>query len=135
MGTSGQLGAMQWMSFGLSFLVVLLAIGAVYFLFHRFVLGTMPRRVEPRMKIVESLAVGPRQKVVLLRLGQREVLIGVTAQQMNALGNWTLAPSSLAAAVAEEPAEVAGKTEQVKTFQSMLGAMNFRAGRNQDKRV
>ena len=81
------LGPMEWMSFGLSFLLVLLTIGALYFLFLRFGLGAMPVKTERRMKVVETLAVGPRQKIVLLRVAGREVLVGVTAQQMHALAD------------------------------------------------
>lgn len=92
MGRSGHLGPMEWMSFGLSFLLVLLTIGALYFLFHRFVLGAMPRRAEPRIRIAETLAVGPRQKIVLLRIQDREVLVGITGQTMCNLSEWPCAP-------------------------------------------
>jgi flagellar protein FliO/FliZ len=85
---------MEWMSFGLSFLLVLLTMGALYFLFHRFVLGGMPRRAEPRIRIAETLAVGPRQKILLLRINDREVLVGITGQTMCSLSEWPCAPES-----------------------------------------
>lgn len=45
-------------------------------------------RPEARVRIVETLSLGPRQKIALLRLNDSEVLIGITAQQMTALGQW-----------------------------------------------
>jgi len=106
MGRSGQLGPMEWMSFGLSFLLVLLTMGALYFLFHRFVLGAMPRRAEPRIRIAETLAVGPRQKILLLRVNDREVLVGVTGQTMCSLSEWPCAQEP----VGENAQTVAGRS-------------------------
>lgn len=41
-----------------------------------------------RMQIVESLSVGPRQKVALIRVGEREVLIGISPNQINGIASW-----------------------------------------------
>jgi len=41
-----------------------------------------------RMQILESLSVGPRQKFALLRVGQHEVLVGMTPTQMTSLAQW-----------------------------------------------
>ena len=124
------------MSFGLSFAFVLLTIGALYFLFHRFVLGTMPRRAEPRIKVLETLAVGPRQKIVLLRLGQREVLVGVTAQQMNALSEWPVDPATLAAAATTvgDPLANQGAAGGQRSLRNIFNGVNFRRG-TVDKRL
>jgi len=48
-----------------------------------------------RLQIIESLSVGPRQKVALIRVGKREVLIGISPTQINGIASWpdgTLAP-------------------------------------------
>ena len=135
MTNPGQLGPMEWMSFGLSFAFVLLTIGALYFLFHRFVLGTMPRRAEPRIKVLETLAVGPRQKIVLLRLGQREVLVGVTAQQMSALSEWPVDPATLAATTTVgESLAAQGAAGAQKSLRNIFNGVNFRRG-TVDKRL
>lgn len=44
------------------------------------------RQSDTRLQVMESLSIGPRQKIALIRVGDREVLIGVTAQQITALG-------------------------------------------------
>jgi flagellar protein FliO/FliZ len=41
-----------------------------------------------RLNVIESLSVGPRQKFALLRVGQHEVLVGITPNQMTALAHW-----------------------------------------------
>ena len=41
-----------------------------------------------RMQIIESLSVGPRQKFALLRVGEHEVLVGITPTQMTSLAQW-----------------------------------------------
>ena len=41
-----------------------------------------------RMELVETLGVGTRQKVALVRVGEHEILIAITPTQINALGQW-----------------------------------------------
>lgn len=41
-----------------------------------------------RLQIVESVAVGPRQKIALVRVDGHEVLVGLSPGQMTALGQW-----------------------------------------------
>lgn len=45
-------------------------------------------RPEARIQVVETLSIGPRQKIALLRLNDCEVLVGITPQQMSTLGQW-----------------------------------------------
>jgi flagellar protein FliO/FliZ len=118
---------MEWLSFGLSFLLVLLAIGTLYFLFHRFVLGAMPRRVEPRIRIIETLAVGPRQKIVLLRTNDREVLVGITGQTMRSLSEWPCAPES--AVTGKQEATDKRPGESGRALLGFLGNYGNRSGR------
>jgi len=117
---------MEWMSFGLSFLLVLLTIGALYFLFHRFVLGAMPRRAEPRMRIAETLAVGPRQKILLLRINDREVLVGVTGQTMCSLSEWTCTPEPVV--TGERPAAGRPPVPSGRALLGFLGKSGNRGG-------
>jgi len=116
---------MEWMSFGLSFILVLLTIGALYFLFHRFVLGAMPMKIERRMKVVETLAVGPRQKIVLMRVAGREVVIGITAQQMNTLVEWPLEIDAPVAKAVMEPLPEVRAATKTKSLREMFGAVGF----------
>jgi len=125
MGRTSVLGPMEWMSFGLSFILVLLTIGALYFLFHRFVLGAMPMKIERRMKVVETLAVGPRQKIVLMRVAGREVVIGITAQQMNTLVEWPLEIDAPVAKAVMEPLPEVRAATKTKSLREMFGAVGF----------
>ena len=47
-----------------------------------------------RMQVIESLSVGPRQKFALLRVGEHEVLVGITPTQMTSLAQWPADNSS-----------------------------------------
>lgn len=42
-----------------------------------------------RLKILETLSMGTRQKIALVRVGDHEVLVGITPTHINALGQWT----------------------------------------------
>jgi flagellar protein FliO/FliZ len=46
-----------------------------------------------RMQTLETLSVGARQKIMLIRVDDREILIGVSAQQMSVLAPWPDAAS------------------------------------------
>ena len=41
-----------------------------------------------RLQIVESLSVGTRQKIALIRVGEREVLVGISPTQINGIASW-----------------------------------------------
>ena len=55
--------------------------------------STMLRKKSQRMHTVETLSVGPRQKILLIQVDGQDVLVGVTAHQMTALSPW---PGSMA---------------------------------------
>ena len=44
-----------------------------------------------RMQVLETQSIGPRQKIALVRIGDHEVLLGITPTQINALGSWQAA--------------------------------------------
>ena len=45
-----------------------------------------------RLQVVETISIGPRQKIALLRVDTQMLLIGMSANQFTALGQWQLAP-------------------------------------------
>ncbi len=51
-----------------------------------------PGGLARQMQVIESISVGPRQKVALLRVGEREVLVGISPAQITPLGQWPAAP-------------------------------------------
>ena len=56
-----------------------------------------------RLNVIESLSVGPRQKFALLRVGQHEVLVGITPTQMTALAHWPEGSNQAAMQLAPAP--------------------------------
>jgi flagellar protein FliO/FliZ len=56
-----------------------------------------------RLNVIESLSVGPRQKFALLRVGQHEVLVGITPTQMTALAHWPEGSDQAAIQLAPAP--------------------------------
>ena len=50
-----------------------------------------------RLQIVESVGVGPRQKIALVRVDGHEVLVGLSPGQMTALGQWSVAGAAAVA--------------------------------------
>lgn len=45
-------------------------------------------RSEKRLQVVESMALGARHKVAIIRVDHREVLVGITPTQMTTLASW-----------------------------------------------
>ena len=47
--------------------------------------GRFQMTAHGEMKIIASIALGPRERAVLLQVGEQQLLIGVTVQQINTL--------------------------------------------------
>ena len=56
---------------------------------------------ERQIKHLETMSAGPRQKIILLRVKDRELLVGVSAGQINTLAEW-------------QAADVGAETQQAK---------------------
>ncbi len=68
-------------------LVLFLLVGMLWLL--RRLKGQQSAQQEPRrLQVLETLSLGPRQKLSLLRVGSKLVLVGITAGQFTALGHW-----------------------------------------------
>ena len=50
--------------------------------------SSMLQKKTNRLQTLETLSIGTRQKIVLIRVDEREVLVGVSAQQMTLLSPW-----------------------------------------------
>jgi len=57
-----------------------------------------------RLQIIETVSVGPRQKIALVRVGTHEVLVGITPTQMTSLGQLPEGSHISQAALATPPA-------------------------------
>lgn len=75
-----------------SLVLVFGLLGALLWGLKRLQLRVQPGPAGRRLQVLDSLSVGPRQKLALVRVGAREVLVGLSPGQMTALGQWP-APS------------------------------------------
>lgn len=97
-----QLGWTDVLQMLLSFgLVVILLLVLLHFL-KKMQQGQGFGRADRRMRVVETLGLGTRQKVVITRVDDREFLLGVTTTDITVLGQWDAddRPSDLGAAMA-----------------------------------
>jgi flagellar protein FliO/FliZ len=78
-------------SFGL---VIVLLVGLLWALKRLQGAKAFARR-EQRLQIVESLSLGTRHKVALIRCDHREVLVGITQTQITTLASWALPPGEV----------------------------------------
>ncbi len=72
---------LDWVSLAGNFLLVIVLLVAVLWVLRRLqgVKGLQGLRpVARRLSVVEALTVGPRQKLAVVRLDDREVLVGIT---------------------------------------------------------
>ena len=80
-------GVFDWLQYLLSFaLVIALLLGSLWALRKlQSGGGLMGAKADARLKIVETLSIGPRQKIALVQLDGQDVLLGVTAQTITPL--------------------------------------------------
>jgi flagellar protein FliO/FliZ len=71
-----------------SFALVLALMAALLWTLRKLQSRLNTQHAGRRLNVIETLSVGPRQKFALLRVGQHEVLVGITASQMTALAHW-----------------------------------------------
>ena len=88
MASSSPLGLVDWLSFIASFAFVLSLIVALIFVLKRF--GGAQRLGGARqINIIENQALGNRQRLVLVRVKDREILLGSSLQQIATLATWS----------------------------------------------
>jgi len=87
MGTAGASGV-DWLRFSGSFLFVLLLLGGMLWILRRMKAAQVRQNGPALLEMRETLHVGPRQKIALIRVGTQHVLVGISAQQFTALGTW-----------------------------------------------
>ena len=85
MGTAGT-GAVDWLRFSASFLLVLVLLAGMLWLLRRMKDMQVRHKGPALLELRETIHVGPRQKVALLRVGDKHVLVGISPQQLVALG-------------------------------------------------
>ena len=85
MGTAGAIGV-DWLRVSGSFVLVLLLLGGMLWLLRRMKDMQVRHNGPALLEVRETIHVGPRQKVALLRVGDKYVLVGIGPQQLVALG-------------------------------------------------
>lgn len=80
--------ATDWLSFSFSFAVVLALLGALLYGLKRLQSGNLLGMPQRRIRILESASLAPRQKLVLVRVKDQDLLIGVTVQQISTLASF-----------------------------------------------
>ena len=69
-----------------SFALVLALMAALLWALRRLQSRMNSQNSGRRLQIIETVSVGPRQKIALVRVGTHEVLVGITPAQMTSLG-------------------------------------------------
>ena len=85
MGTAGAIGV-DWLRVSGSFVLVLLLLGGMLWLLRRMKDMQLRHKGPARLELCETIHVGPRQKVALVRVGDKHILVGISPQQLVALG-------------------------------------------------
>jgi flagellar protein FliO/FliZ len=80
----------NWLYIAMNFAIVLALLGGVLYVLKRMQNGNLLGHAQRKIRVLEAISVAPRQKVVLLRVKDQDVLIGVSPQQINHLASFAL---------------------------------------------
>ena len=82
------LSAMDMLRYAGSMVLVLSLLGGLLWALKRMQTGVRTGGSLKQLQVIEAVSVGPRQKIALVRVGNRDVLVGISPAQITALGNW-----------------------------------------------
>lgn len=82
------MGIVDWASFAASFFLVLILLAGTLFALKRMQGLNLSKQRNGQLQIKDSIALGARQKLVLVEVGSRQVLVGLSPTQMTRLGEW-----------------------------------------------
>ena len=85
----------NWLYVAMNFAIVLALLGGVLYVLKRMQGGNLLGMPARKIKVIEMVSVAPRQKVVLLRVKDQDVLIGVSPQQINAIATFPVSADEL----------------------------------------
>jgi flagellar protein FliO/FliZ len=89
------MGSTNWLYVAMNFAIVLALLGGVLYVLKRMQGGNLLGMPARKIKVLEMVSVAPRQKVVLLRVKDQDVLIGVSPQQINAIATFPVSADEL----------------------------------------
>ena len=110
-----------------SLIVVFGLMGALLWGLRRMQMKMGPAVPGRRLQVVESVGVGPRQKIALVRVDGHEVLVGLSPGQMTALGQWPVTGDAAGAANAKAAADAAGDPQNQGAAGDLSYPMTARA--------
>jgi flagellar protein FliO/FliZ len=121
----------NWLYIAMNFAIVLALLIGVLYLLKRVQAGNLLGLPTRKIKVIEMVSVAPRQKVVLLRVKNQDVLIGVSPQQINAITTFPLSADELS----DEPTpatQTAADNNSLAPMARRLSAL-LAAAQNKDK--
>lgn len=86
----------NWLYIAMNFVIVLALLAGVLYVLKRMQSGNLLGMPTRKIKVIEMVSVAPRQKVVLLRVKDQDVLIGVSPQQINAIATFPVSAEEMA---------------------------------------
>ena len=79
---------LDWARYLGSFALVIGLLAGLLWILRRLNSMQRAQHVGDELRLVETISVGHRQKISLVRVGSVQVLIGITPGQFTALGQW-----------------------------------------------
>jgi flagellar protein FliO/FliZ len=112
--------ASDWLSFALSFGIVLALLGALLYTLKRMQNGNLLGIGQRRIRVIDSMSLAPRQKIVLVRVKDQDILLGITVQQINTLASFPLSAEEIAADAAAQSSRVENTAPLAQRFADLL---------------
>lgn len=117
MTNAGSPGFWEVVQYLASFTLVIALLMGFLVLLKRLQYGTVFKPRGQRLQILESLSVGTRQRLILVRLDQQELLLGVGANEIQQLSTQPLTqPASQADATTQASAAVAAPERSINSL-------------------
>ena len=112
--------ASDWLSFAFSFGIVLALLGALLYTLKRLQNGNVLGMGQRRIRVIDSMSLAPRQRIVLVRVKDQDILLGNTAQQINTLASFYLSSEELAADAAAQATGAENTVPLAQRFAELL---------------
>lgn len=78
----------DWFRYAISIVVVFVLLIGLLWLLKSMKNIQKKGNLNKKLQLVETINIGPRQKISLIRVGSNHVLVGITPNQFTALGSW-----------------------------------------------
>jgi len=79
----------DWFRYSISIVVVFLLLIGLLWLLKSMKNIQKKNNSDKKIQVIETISIGPRQKISLIRVGSNQVLVGITPNQFTSLGSWS----------------------------------------------